>query len=394
MWENCKKEQAHIVAMRRELHKIPELGLDLPKTQKFVLEELDRLGIEYKCSEVDSSIVATIYGKGDGKTIAFRADMDALPIIEANEVEYISHHSGKMHGCGHDAHTAMLLATAKVLTENKDKFSGKIKLLFQTGEEIARGAEIMIKDGALDGVDAIFGMHIGSIMGKEISSGKAIIVPGCVMASYDKFVIKVTGKGCHGSAPEKGIDPINIGAHIVVNLQAVIAREVATTKPAVLTFGKFVAGDVYNVIPNEVEMEGTIRALDEEVRQYLARRIEKIAKSTATTFGGTCEVEMIWGAPPVVNDEEMARIAADAASNAIGKDMVITKIEAPNMGGEDFACYLQKVPGAFFFLSSADSSKGTDVPHHNPKFNIDEEVLYKGPEIFTSIAMKLLGSEK
>lgn len=394
MWENCKNEQAHIVAMRRELHKIPELGFDLPKTKKFVLEELDRLGVEYKCSEVDSSIVATICGTGEGKTIAFRADMDALPIIEANEVEYISQHKGKMHGCGHDAHTAMLLATAKVLTENKDKFSGKIKLFFQTGEEIARGAEVMIKDGALDGVDAIFGLHIGSIMGKEISSGKAVIVPGCVMASYDKFVIKVTGKGCHGSTPEKGVDPINIASHIVVNLQAVLAREIATTKPSVLTFGKVTGGDVYNVIPNEVEMEGTIRALDEEVRQFLARRIDEIAKSTAETFGGTCEVEIIWGAPPVVNDEEMALLAADAASVAIGEDMVIRKVETPNMGGEDFACYLQKVPGAFFFLSSADSSKGTDVPHHNPKFNIDEDVLYKGPAIFTSIAMKLLGNEK
>lgn len=391
MWESCKKEQEHIVEMRRELHKIPELGLDLPKTKAFVLKELDSLGVEYVCSKIDSSIVATIKGDGEGKTIAFRADMDALPIIEANEIEYVSQHRGYMHGCGHDAHTAMLLATAKILNENRDKFSGTVKLLFQTGEEIARGAEIMIKEGALNGVEAIFGMHIGSIMGKEVPTGKAIITPGCVMASYDKFIINILGKGCHGSTPEKGIDPINIAAHIVVNLQAVIARELAATQPAVLTLGKIVAGDVYNVIPNEAVIEGTIRALDESVRQFVAKRIEAIAKDTARTFGGQCDVEIVWGAPPVVNDEEMAKIAIEAAVEAIGEDMVIKEIEAPNMGGEDFACYLQEVPGAFFFLSSADADKGTDIPHHNPKFNIDEDVLYKGPAIFISIVEKILG---
>ena len=391
MWKLCENEQENIVAMRRELHKIPELGCDLPKTKAFVLRELDNLGISYVCSERDSSIVATIEGTGEGKTIAFRADMDALPIIEANHVDYISQHPGVMHGCGHDAHTAMLLATAKVLKKNTDKFCGRVKLFFQTAEEIARGAEIIISDGALKDVDGIFGLHIGSIMGKEIPSGKAVIVPGCVMASYDKFIISIEGKGCHGSTPEKGIDPINIASHVVINLQAVIARELAATKPAVLTFGKISAGDVYNVIPNNAVLEGTIRALDEEVRQFIAKRIELIAKDTAKTFGGDCQVEIIWGAPPVVNHGDMAKIAADAAVRAIGKDMVITEIEAPNMGGEDFACYLQQVPGAFFFLSSADEKKGTDVPHHNPKFNIDEDILYKGPAIFVSIVEKILG---
>ena len=391
MWKLCENEQENIVAMRRELHKIPELGCDLPKTKAFVLKELDNLGIPYVCSERDSSIVATIEGTGEGKTIAFRADMDALPIIEANHVDYISQHPGAMHGCGHDAHTAMLLATARVLKENTDKFCGRVKLFFQTAEEIARGAEIIISDGALKDVDGIFGLHIGSIMGKEIPSGKAVIVPGCVMASYDKFIINIEGKGCHGSTPEKGIDPINIASHVVINLQAIIARELAATKPAVLTFGKISAGDVYNVIPNNAVLEGTIRALDEEVRQFIAKRIELIAKDTAKTFGGDCQVEIIWGAPPVVNHRDMAKIAADAAIRAIGKDMVITEIQAPNMGGEDFACYLQQVPGAFFFLSSADEKKGTDVPHHNPKFNIDEDILYKGPAIFVSIVEKILG---
>lgn len=391
MWEICKNEQNHIVEMRRELHKIPELGLDLPKTKAFVIKELEKLEVDYVCSKVDSSIVATIRGTGEGKTIAFRGDMDALPILEANEVDYVSQHKGQMHGCGHDAHTAMLLATAKVLSENRDKFGGTVKLLFQTGEEIARGAEVMIKDGALNGVDAIFGMHIGSIMGKEIPSGKAIITPGCVMGSYDKFIINVVGKGCHGSTPEKGVDPINIASHIVVNLQAVIARELAATQPAVLTIGKIAAGDVYNVIPNSAVIEGTIRALDENVRQFLAKRIDSIAKDTAKTFGGQCQVEIVWGAPPVVNDTEMTKIAVEAAVEAIGDDMVIKAVSSPNMGGEDFACYLQEVPGAFFFLSSADADKGTDVPHHNPKFNVDEDVFYKGPAIFVSIVEKMLG---
>lgn len=389
MWEKAKTIQDYIVGIRRELHQIPEIGIDLPKTRAVVLRELDNMGIEYVCSNIDSSVVATIKGN-PGKIVALRGDMDALKIIEKNDVDYISKHPGCMHGCGHDAHTAMLLGTAKILNENKTELNGTVKLLFQTGEEISKGAKIIVKEGHLDDVDAVFGIHIGSILGPNIKTGTLIAVPGNIMASFDRFIIKVKGIGCHGSTPEKGIDPINIASHIVLSTQEILARELPATQPAVVTFGKFCGGDVYNVIPSEVELEGTIRALDQEVREKIVRRIDEIAVGVAKTFGGEIEFEMDWGAPPVVNDDAMALLAGNAAKEALGEDYVITEVDKPNMGGEDFAYYLEKVPGAFMFLSSANAAKHTDGPHHNPHFNIDEDVLYRGPATFVSIVENFL----
>ena len=376
--------------MRRELHQIPEVGDVLPKTREYVEEKLKEYDIPFTENSHDSGLIAVIKGGRPGKTVALRADMDALPIAEENEVDYKSRHEGAMHACGHDTHMAMLLGAAKVLNEHKDELCGNVKLFFQTNEEGSRGAERMVNDGCMDDVDAVFGTHIGCILSRDIPSGTVVAVPGCCMASFDKFVIKVKGIGCHGSTPEKGVDPINIAAHIVINLQEVLAREIAAVKPAVLTIGKFNAGVAYNVIPSEVVIEGTIRALEEDVRQELAKRIGEISKATAETFRGSVEYEMIWGAPPVVNDEAMAKLAADCARDVLGADMVVDHIAAPNMGGEDFAYYLMKKPGAFMFLSSADPKKHTDVPHHNPRFNVDEDVLWEGSAVFVRIAERFL----
>ena len=390
MWEKCKELQNELVAMRRDLHKIPEFGWDLPKTKAYVTGKLNEWGIPYVENKSDSGLVATIKGGKDGKTLALRADMDALLIKEANDVDYVSEHDGLMHACGHDTHMTMLLGAAKVLNENKADIAGTIKLIFQTDEENARGAERSIAEGCLEGVDAIFGTHIGTIISPEIPSGTVICTPGCCMASYDKFVIKVKGYGCHGSTPEKGVDPINIGAHIVINLQEVIAREIAAVKPAVLTIGKFQAGDTYNIIPNEVLIEGTIRALEENVRQELAKRIGEIAEATAKTFRGEVEYEMIWGAPPVINNADMAALACECAKEVVGAENVIDHVDAPNMGGEDFAYYAAQIPAAFMFLSSSNKEKGTAVPHHNPKFNVDEDVFWMGSALFVKIAEKFL----
>ena len=237
MWKECEGLQEELVKMRRELHQIPEFGLDLPETQKYVTDKLDELGIPYKCSGTDSSIIAEIKGGQPGKTVALRADMDALKITEANDVDYKSKHEGLMHACGHDNHITMLLGAAKVLNAHKAEIKGNVRLLFQTAEELSKGAEIMIKDGAMDGVDAVFGQHIGSIINKDIPAGKVIITPGCCMASFDRFVIHVKGTGCHGSTPEKGTDPITMASHIVINLQEIIAREVSAVKAAVVTIG-------------------------------------------------------------------------------------------------------------------------------------------------------------
>lgn len=390
IWEKCKELQEELVRMRRELHQIPELGGDLPETRAYVEEKLRELGIPFVESKTDSGLIATIQGGKEGKTIALRADMDALPIKEDNEVDYISRHEGCMHACGHDTHMTMLLGAAKILNQHKDRIMGTVRLFFQTDEEGSRGARRLCGEGAMDGVDAVFGTHIGTIISKDIKAGTVICVPGCCMASFDKFVIRVKGTGCHGSTPEKGVDPVNIAAHIIINLQEIIAREIPAVKPSVLTIGHVEAGFAYNVIPSEALIEGTIRALEEDVRQELAKRIGEIARATAETFRGEAEYEMIWGAPPVINDGEMAALAAECARDVVGDSMVMDRLDAPNMGGEDFAYYLEKAPGAFMFLSSSNPLKHTDVPHHNPRFNVDEDVFWIGSAVFVRIVERFL----
>lgn len=390
MWKQALNEQDYIVKLRRDLHQIPELGTELPETQAYVAAELDKLGISYKKNAGDSGIIGEIKGGQAGKTVLLRADYDGLPITEATGVPFTSKHTGCMHACGHDTHAAMLLGALKVLQANKEQLKGNVRFVFQTGEEISKGSKIAIKEGVTDGVDAVFGTHIGSILNPNIPSGTLVVTPGCCMASFDRFIINIKGIGCHGSTPEKGVDPINIASHIVISLQEVIAREIAAPKAAVLTIGKFNAGNAYNVIPNEVVIEGTIRALEEDVRQHLAKRIEEISANVAATFRGSAVTTMDWGAPPVINTPAMAELAGIAAKNVLGAENVITHVEAPNMAGEDFAYYLEKCPGAFMFLSSSDHAKGTDVPHHNPKFNIDEDVLCKGSAVFVSVVEEFL----
>ncbi|MBQ6908973.1 MAG: amidohydrolase [Synergistaceae bacterium] len=391
MWQECKELNDYLVGIRRNLHQIPELSTELPKTQAAVCAELDKLGIEYKKNNTDSGIIGMIKGGKPGKTILLRADMDALHITEQTGLPFAST-NGCMHACGHDAHTAMLLGALKVINKNKDKLNGNVKFVFQTGEETCKGARIAIKEGVLDGVDAVFGMHIGSILDPKIPSGTFIVIPGCCMASYDRFILKVKGTGCHGSTPEKGVDPVTIASHIVISLQEVIAREIAAPSPAVITIGKIGGGFAYNVIPNEVEIEGTTRAFDDGVRQFMAKRIGEISSSVAATFRGSCDYEMDWGAPPVINDAEMAKLAGNAAIRVLGAENVQTSRPSPNMAGEDFAYYLAERPGAFMFLSSSDPAKHTDVPHHNPKFDVDEDVLYQGSAVFVAIVEDFLSA--
>ena len=355
MWKECKDLQPEIVTMRRELHQIPEVGLNLPKTAAYVAAKLDEYGIPYRKNTGDSGIVATLTGGKPGKTVALRADMDALPILEETGVDYASRHEGCMHACGHDTHTSMLLAAAKVLKTHQEELCGTVRFLFQTAEELSKGAPVMVKEGAMDGVDAVFGTHIGTIIDKGIAAGTFIITPGPSMAAFDRFVIRVKGVGCH-----------------------------------VVTIGSIHGGNQYNVIPDEVVIEGTIRTLSEEVRQKVARRIGEISQATASAFGGSVDFEMDWGAPPVVNNPEMAAFAAAAAKEIVGEQMVITEVEHPNMGGEDFAYYLEKVPGTFIFLSSANPELHTDIAHHNSKFNVDESVMWEGSALFVAITEKFL----
>ena len=398
MWEKCRELQAEIVEMRRHLHRIPELNMDLPETCGYVEEKLKEYGAEVRRIGGNGGLIAELDTGRPGRLTAFRADMDALPVQEETGLPFASEHSGCMHACGHDAHTAMLLGTVKFLSENLDHFNGTFRFLFQAGEETGSGARLAIKEGAMDPKpDAVFGTHIGTIYGPDVPDGAVISAPGCVMASMDRFVVRVKGTGCHGSAPEKGVDPILAGAQIVVALQEILSREFAGTVPKVLTVGSFHAGNAFNVIPDEAVMEGTVRAVDESVRQQILRRIREISEGIAGAFRAKAEVELILGAPPVVNDPQMAQLAAEAAKEVSAKAEegaaapVITTVQNPTMVGEDFAYYLDEAPGAFLFLSSSNPAKHTDYPHHSSHFDVDEEVFWRGAAVFAAIAERLNG---
>lgn len=393
MKHNREELISYITDLRRDFHRIPEVGNILPKTQARVCEELDKLGISYRKGSFDSSVIAVIEGAQPGKVVALRADMDALPIQEETGLPFSSEHDGAMHACGHDAHTAMVLGTAKVLSENREELKGTVKLIFQTGEETGTGAQLLIKDNVLSNpeVDAIFGLHIGSLASTEIPSGVIVSVPGPIMASFDEFNLTVKGRGCHGSTPEKGIDPIVIAANIVLALENIIAREISAANTAVLTIGKMQAGYAYNVIPETVTISGTTRTFDQKIREYLARRIGELSENIARAYGGECELDMVWHAAPVINDDELAKLAGDSAVEELGGDMVRREIPSPIMGGEDFAFFLLEKPGAYFFLSSANPDvPGATASHHNCKFTVDEAVMINGTETFIRIVENFL----
>ena len=311
LWRECAAIQDELVEIRRALHRIPETGERLEKTSAYVMGKLDQWGIPYVRSVRDSAIAAYIGGSRPGRRIILRADMDALPIREETGASYAAEHDGFMHACGHDAHTAMLLGAAKVLQSNRAALTGEAVLIFQTAEETAKGAKNVIANGWLDGADAAFGMHIGTIISNTASAG-------CCMASFDRFTIRVTGAGCHGSTPEKGTDPINAAAHIITALQAINSREFNACAPIVVTIGSIHGGSQYNIIPDCVEMEGTIRSVDSGVRMAVAQRIEQIAAAQAAVFGADAQCIIDWGAPPVINDESMAHLAAEAAKEITG----------------------------------------------------------------------------
>ena len=382
--------QDKLVGMRRDLHRIPEIGFSLPETRNYIMNRLDALGIEYEPNEEDSGLIAWINRGKPGKVLVFRADMDALPITEETGAAYSSRHEGRMHACGHDAHMAMLLGAAQILKKHEDELKGEIRLLFQTAEEIASGAKIMVRNRAAAGADAVFGIHIGTLTGKEIPSGTFLICPGPVMASFDRFAVTVLGKGCHGSTPEKGVDPIRIAAHIILGLEGIVSREISSHAPAVISLGTVHGGTYENVIPDTVRMEGTIRAFDEEVRRKLARRIGEVSRGCAQAFGGDAAVEIRRDIQPLINDAGMAALAADSAIKVLGREKVLTQMEHPLMSSDDFSCYLGEIPGAYLFLSSSNPEKGTDLDHHTCRFDIDEDVLWEGTAVFTQIAEDFL----
>ena len=381
-----------IIKWRRDLHQIPEPGTYLPKTAAYVKNVLDSLGVEYKDNVgLESAIVATITGTGtgNGKVIALRGDMDALPVVEETGLEFAST-NGAMHACGHDAHTAVLLGAVKALNSIKDEFGGTIKFLFQPAEEISGGAEPMVKAGALKNpdVDYILGMHVGNISA-GYPDGSFLFRNGPMMACLDRFTLKVKGKGAHGAYPHLGKDTIVMASYVVTALQEVISREIEPAEPGVVTIGSFHAGSTYNVIPEEVLIEGTARAVTNETREMLEQRIGEIAQHVAEAFRGSVEYEYFRGAPPLINDPAVTEKASQSARELFGNDRVIF-MEKPVMGGEDFAVYLEEVPGAFVFMANPMSIDGVSYPHHNPRFAINEDYLEDALAFFVKASTDLL----
>lgn len=365
-----------IRACRRHIHQHPELSFQEFETAKFIQQKLTEYGIPFKANIAKTGIVAIIEGKNpSSKTIALRADMDALPILEQNNLDYTSLNKGVMHACGHDAHTACLLGAGKILQSLKNEFEGSVKLIFQPSEEkLPGGAFEMIKEGVLENptVESIFGQHVFT----PFKVGTVAFCFGNIMASTDEIYITIKGKGGHGAYPQETKDPVMMAAQMLVAMQQVVSRTVSPFQPAVLTFGKVIANGATNIIPDEVYLEGTFRAMDEAVRSAAHQQIIEIATNTVAAFGGTVDVNIAKGYPVLTNNDALTQRSYDRAVAYLGKENVI--ITTPRMGAEDFAFYSQKVPACFYRLGTGNPNKGITSNIHTPTFNIDENALVTG----------------
>jgi amidohydrolase len=378
-----------MVAMRRDLHEHPELAFEEVRTSSIVAQRLQAMGLEVQTGIAKTGVVGLLRGgasKTGAKTIAIRADMDALPVHELNEIEYRSTIDGKMHACGHDGHTSILLAVADILHKRRSELTGNVKFVFQPAEERIGGAEPMIKEGAMQGVNGIIGLHLIS----DYPLGRVGVRAGSVFASADRFILTVKGKGGHAAMPETTVDPIVISAYIVTALQTLISRETSPFSPAVITIGIIQAGTAFNIIPESAEMHGTMRAFSATHRSTLVRRISEIANGIATAMGGSCEINVIDGCPPCVNDSKVTEIVHNAAVASVGEKEVDDSEEVMTTGSDDMACFLQAVPGCYFIVGAKNEEKGANYPHHHPRFNIDEDALPIGVEVLSRAAMDFL----
>lgn len=385
-----KEIEDQIIAWRRDLHGFPELEFDLPKTTAYVKKVLDELEIDYEVILDGSAIVGLIKGAEEGKTLALRADMDGLPVAEETGLDFAST-NGNMHACGHDGHMAMLLGAAKVLKENSHLLKGNVKLLFQPAEESPGGALPMVEAGVMENpkVDAVLGLHNGNLH-RDIAPGKIGIKYGPMMAAADRLFIKVRGKGSHAAYPEDSVDPITTTAQIINSLQSLISRETAAIDPAVLSITKIRGGYNTNIIPDEVELEGTVRTFNNETRQRLARRIKEVTQGLATTMQAQAQVKYDFKYPPLINDQGFTDLFLESASKIMdSQDIVVLK--DPVMGAEDMAYFLEKAPGTYIFLSNPRKISGEYFPHHNPKFDLDEGLFYLGSSLLVQTALDYLG---
>jgi len=395
----ARADKPWLQEIRRDLHQHPELGLEEHRTAKRVQGWLDELGIENVGGVGQTGVVGLIYGKAgqdsggnsegtsDGRTVALRADMDALPLQDAKEVPYRSQIAGKMHACGHDVHMTVLLGAARLLAERRDEFSGVVKLLFQPAEETVGGAQLMIADGVLEDppVAAIFGLHVDP--GMDV--GSVGVRYGQRNASSDTVTLTINGRSGHGAYPAGAVDAIVVAAHVVTAIQSVVSRNIDARRSAVVSFGTVSGGTQGNIIANRVRLVGTVRALEPEIRSRVLERVKEIAEGVASGLGGSAELTVEPGYEPLINHDEIVDIVRGNVVRLVGEDRLVIR-PYPNMGVEDFAYYVSRVPGAFFSLGVRNQAAGIVHPVHNELFDADEDCLALGAAVQALNALSVL----
>lgn len=376
-----------LIKIRREFHMCPELGMEEFKTSGKICDLLDEMGIEYQRGIANTGVVGIIKGKNKGKTVALRADMDGLPILEKNDLEYKSKVNGKMHACGHDAHMTILLGTAKILNEMKDELKGNIKLIFQPAEETVGGARPMIEEGVMENpkVDGVFGLHVAP----EIPVGKIGIKYGKMNASSDTLNIKIYGESTHGAYPHSGIDSIMIASQVINALQTIVSRNVSPLDSAVISLGTIKGGTQHNIIANSVQMTGTLRTLSPKTRKMALSRIKDIVENIPKSLGGRGEFIREEGYAALINHDHMVDLVKDTGESLLGEDNII-EINEPSLGVEDFAYFLNEVEGAYYRLGCRNEDKGIIHDGHHDRFNIDEDCLLIGVAMQVSNVIKFL----
>lgn len=392
--QEAKALQEEIKSHRLWLHTHAETGFDLTETKPYVKSTLTEMG--YTVQECGKAGLVTTVGKPGGKVLLLRADMDALPIAEEADVDFACK-NGRMHACGHDMHTAMLLGAAKILKAHESELGGTVKLMFQPAEEIFEGSKDMIASGVLENPRPAAALMIHVAAGMPLPAGTVVVsAPGVSAPAADYFTIRVHGKGCHGSAPQNGIDPLTAAAHILIALQEIHARELSASDEAVLTIGTFHAGEAGNVIPDTATMGGTIRTYDEKTRAYLKERMTAIAKNVAEAFRASAEVSFGSGCPTLVNDKDLSEKVTGYLKDLLGANRAFTTAElnggkpARGGGSEDFAYVSHEVPSLMLALAAGEPSKGYVYPQHHPKVKFDESVLSTGAAVFVDCALQYL----
>ena len=368
-----------LVALRRDIHSEPELGFDTEKTAEKVLAALEGLPLDVETGVAQNGIVATLEGDGDGPTVALRADMDALPIQEETGLPFASEVEGKMHACGHDGHTSMLVGAAHALSGMRDRLDGTVKFVFQPAEEGGGGGKVMVDEGVADDVASIFALHLWP----GLPFGTVATKAGPIMAAADAFEMEIRGSGGHGAMPHLAADAVVIAAQVVTALQTVVSREVDPVQAAVLTVGEIGAGTAFNIIPEKARLGGTVRTLDPDLRESMPERIEALARGVAKGMRGDAYLDYTFSYPVTTNEEGAAARALDVAGELFGQESVL-ELPNPSMGAEDFSYFLERVPGAFIWLGVGEDVSGL----HTPQFAFDEEILPRGSALLAALALE------